>query len=135
MHQRDLPGQPIAYGLRPLLNASFASPLAATERQLTRRDPTYLALGDQTGQALSQGLLNYTLTSGNGTSLGLAWARLLPTAQQALTTISATLGQRLAGGAQLLVSASHARGQGRNSSRSIRTGTLSGAGAWPAVSR
>lgn len=100
-----------AHGSAWLLGLEWRQGAHSANLQLTRRDPTYLALGDQTGQALSQGLLNYTLTSGNGTSLGLAWARLLPTAQQALTTISATLGQRLAGGAQLLVSASHARGQ------------------------
>lgn len=94
-----------------LLGLEWRQGAHSANLQLARRDPTYLALGDQTGQSLSQGLLNYTFTSGDGTSLGLAWARLLPTAQQALTTFSTTLVRRLAGGAQLLVSASHASGQ------------------------
>ena len=78
---------------------------------LTQRDSAYQVLGENAGRALTQGMLNYTLATSGNSTFGLAWARLLPKSQQALTTVSASMNQRLAGGAMLNVTASRARGQ------------------------
>ena len=98
-------------GSEQLLGVEWRRGPHSVHLQLAQRDAAYRALGEEAGQALSQGMLNYTMASSGNNTFGLAWARLLPSSRPPLTTFSASISRQLARGAMLNVTASRARGQ------------------------
>lgn len=102
---------PQGSGSERLLGLEWRRDSHSVNLHLAQRDATYRALGEETGRALNQGMVNYTLAISGNNTVGVAWARLLPRSQQPLTTFSASMNRQLARGAMLNVTASWARGQ------------------------